>query len=180
MATLTNARSPLDHQASQSVPSILYPNPKPYPSSPLLFNQHLSVHIINCLSHHVPSCLDEICRLQNILQLALHTPTESFLTPARHAIFGPAILIHEDKIWRSYFVWTKYDSHILSSWIKSGWSPLANYFLSRPNYWYYCARLRKGTNVCKGGRFLAATFGPGGPLLVGDRILRDTSISAFL
>ena len=37
----------------------------------------------------------------------------------------------------------------------------------------YCAQLRKGTNFCKGGRFLAATFGPGGPLLVGDRILRD-------
>ena len=42
------------------------------------------------LSHHVHSCLDEICRLQNILQLALHAPTEFFLTPARHAIFGPA------------------------------------------------------------------------------------------
>ena len=31
----------------------------------------------------------------------------------------------------------------------------------------------QGDQFCKGGRFLAATFGPGGPLLVGDRILRD-------
>ena len=32
-----------------------------------------------------------------------------------------------------------------------------------------------GTKFCQGGSILAATFGPGGPILAGDQILRDSS-----
>ena len=65
-------------------------------------------------------------------------------------------LVHEDKIWQPYFVRTKYGSHILSSWTKSGyniWSPLAIFCppIIIPLFFVqtYCTFIQKIIATCK-------------------------------